>query len=86
MVIFMSAWICENKLLSLVVDVVKSDDGSVANFVVDGTAVTTFNVNTDVVDVIVTTQGIQASGFGDAKTAVDSAFPHNPWYVAPTNP
>lgn len=68
------------------VDVVKSDDGSVANFVVDGTAVTTFNVNTDVVDVIVTTQGVQKSGFDNAKAALDSAFPHSPWYVAPTNP
>lgn len=68
------------------VDVVKSDDGSVANFVVDGTTITTFNVNTDTVDVIVTTQGIQKSGFDNAKAALDSAFPHSPWYVAPTTP
>lgn len=65
------------------VDVIKNDDGT-ANFSVDGTAVTTFDVNSDTVEVIVTTQGVQASGFADAATALNSAFPHSPWYVEST--
>lgn len=67
------------------VDVIKNDNGT-ANFTVDGTAVTTFDINSNTVEVIVATQGVQQSGFSDAATAVNSAFPHSPWYVAPTTP
>lgn len=67
------------------VDVVKIDDNT-SYFSVDGTEITTFNVASDTVKVIVATQGVQQSGFSDAASALNTAFPHSPWYVAPATP
>lgn len=36
--------------------------------------------------VLVATQAVQAQGFNDAATALNSAFLHHPWSVAPTTP